>query len=78
MSLHPQEKFTLVDKNPSTNLAKIKAQVEKGLKEFKHNKIKRNLMTMESGLQVNSQNRWQVLLSRLFLSENLILQRSLI
>jgi len=78
MSQHRRGKSTLVDKNPLINLARIKVQLEKGLRECMLNKKKRDSMITESGLQANLQNRWWVLLNLLFLSENLILQKNLI
>jgi hypothetical protein len=47
-----------VDKNPLINLARIKVQLEKGLRECMLNKKKRDSMITESGLQANLQNRW--------------------
>lgn len=78
MSQHRRGKSTLVDKNPLINLARIKVQLEKGLRECMLNKKKRDSMITESGLQANLQNRWWALLNLLFLSENLILQKNLI
>lgn len=58
MSQHRRGKSTLVDKNPLINLARIKVQLEKGLREYMLNKKKRDSMITESGLQANLQNRW--------------------